>query len=100
MNESLEVIVEMIAIVSFCCGVVNYTVIKPLRTSIDTLAGKVGDLNKVLDDVDHRVDGVEHSVDSVNMRVTLNEREIKDLKGRVTNLEGYHKQPINGGKYS
>lgn len=93
MNEQLEVIVEMIAIVSFCCGVINYTVIKPLRTSIDTLAGEVRDLKKVLDDVDRRVDGVDK-------RVSLNEREIKQLNTRVTNLEGYHKQPINGGKYS
>lgn len=92
MTESLEIIVEMIAIVSFCCGVVNYTVIKPLRTSIDMLAGEVRDLKKVLDDVDRRVDGVDK-------RVTLNEREIKQLNSRVTHLEGYHKQPI-GGKYS
>lgn len=91
MNEQLEVIVEMIAIVSFCCGVVNYTVIKPLRTSIDTLAGEVRDLKKVLDDVDRRVDGVDK-------RVSLNEREIKQLNTRVTHLESYHKQPINGGK--
>lgn len=91
MNESLEVIVEMIAIVSFCCGVVNYTVIKPLRTSIDMLAGEVRDLKKVLDDVDRRVDGVDK-------RVSLNEREIKQLNTRVMHLEGYHKQPINGGK--
>ena len=100
MNESLEVIVEMIAIVSFCCGVVNYTVIKPLRTSIDTLAGEVRDLKKVLNDVDHRVDDVEDDVAKVDKRVTLNEHKLKELTGRVTNLEGYHKQPINGGKYS
>lgn len=93
MNDQLEVIVEMIAIVSFCCGVVNYTVIKPLRTSIDTLAGEVRDLKKVLDDVDRRVDGVDK-------RVSINEHKLKELTGRVTHLEGYHKQPINGGKYS
>lgn len=93
MTQSLEVIVEMIAIVSFCCGVINYTVIKPLRASIDMLAGEVHDLKRVLDDVDRRVDGVDK-------RVSLNEREIKDLKGRVGHLETYHKQPIHGGKYS
>lgn len=100
MNESLEVIVEMIAIVSFCCGVVNYTVIKPLRTSIDMLAGEVRDLKKVLNDVDRKVDDVDRRVDGVDKRVSLNEREIKDLKGRVGHLETYHKQPIHGGKYS
>lgn len=93
MTQSLENIIGIITIVSFCCGVVNYTVIKPLRTSIDTLSDGVQELKKVLNDVDHRVDGV-------ITQVSLNEREIKDLKGRVTDLEGYHKQPINGGKYS
>ena len=100
MNESLEVIVEMIAIVSFCCGVVNYTVIKPLRTSIDMLAGEVRDLKKVLNDVDRKVDGVDHRVDGLDKRVSINEHKLKELTGRVTHLEGYHKQPINGGKYS
>lgn len=38
MNESLEVIVEVIAIVSFVATIVNYTIIKPLKISIDTLA--------------------------------------------------------------
>lgn len=104
MNDSLEIIVEMIAIVSFCCGVVNYTVIKPLRTSIDTLAGEVRDFKKVLDDVDRKVDrkvdNVDRRVDGLDKQVTLNVREIKQLNSRVTQLEGYHKQPINGGKYS
>ena len=93
MNESLEVIVEMIAIVSFCCGVVNYTVIKPLRTSIDLLAVGVRDLKKVLDDVDKRVDGVDKRVDILDKQVALNMREIKQLNSRVTHLEGYHKHP-------
>ena len=93
MNESLEVIVEVIAIVSFCCGVVNYTVIKPLRTSIDTLSGEVHDLKIVLDEIDDEVA-------DIKTEVTLNKNKITQLEGRVTNLEGYHKQPINGGKYS
>lgn len=91
MNESLEVIVEIIAIVSFCCGVVNYTVIKPLRTSIDTLAVEVRELKKVLDEI-------EDNVADVNTRVTVNEKKITFLEGRVSHLETYHVQPINGGK--
>lgn len=93
MNESLEVIVEVIAIVSFCCGVVNYTVIKPLRTSIDMLAGEVHDLKIVLDELDDEVA-------DIKTEVSVNKNKITQLEGRVTNLEGYHKQPINGGKYS
>ncbi len=100
MNESLEVIVEMIAIVSFCCGVVNYTVIKPLKTSIDTLSSEVRDLKKVLDEVDRRVDVVDRRVDEVDKRVTLNEEKLKTLRGEVNHLKTYHTQPINGGKYS
>lgn len=91
MNDSLEVIVEMIAIVTFCCGVVNYTVIKPLKTSIDTLASEVRDLKTVLYDVDDEVS-------DLKTRVTVNEKKIHNIEGRVTNLESYHKQPIGGGK--
>lgn len=91
MTESLEVIVEMIAIVSFCCGVVNHTVIKPLRTSIDNLSGKVHDLKIVLDEIDDEVANIKTDV-------TVNTNKITQLEGRVTNLEGYHKQPITGGK--
>jgi hypothetical protein len=91
MNESLEVIVEMIAIVSFCCGVVNYTVIKPLRASIDLLAAEVRELKKVLDEIDDEVS-------SIRTDVTVNKNKLSALEGRVTHLEGYHTQPINGGK--
>ena len=93
MTQSLEVIVEMIAIVSFCCGVINYTVIKPLRASIDLLAGEVHDLKKVLDEIDDKVG-------NLHTEVTLNRNKINVLEGRVDRLEGYHQQPINGGKYS
>lgn len=89
MTESLEIIVGVITIVSFSCAVVNYTVIKPLRTSIDTLADEVRELKKVLNDVDRRVDHLEE-------RVALNEREVKQLNGRTARLEGYHSQPIGG----
>mgnify|MGYP003506814196 CR=1 FL=1 len=87
MNESLEVIVEMIAIVSFCCGVVNYTVIKPLRASIDLLSSEVHELKKVLDDIDDEVS-------SMRTDVTVNKNKITALEGRVSHLEGYHTQPI------
>lgn len=87
MNESLELIVEMIAIVSFVATVVNYTIIKPLKVSIDTLALAVNKLEKLL----HKVEEEEQEL---RERVSLGEQTIDDLKSRVTNLEGYHKQPI------
>lgn len=93
MNESLEIIVGIITIVSFSCAVVNYTVIKPLRASIDMLAGEVRDLKKVLDEIDDEVA-------SIRTDVTVNKNKLTALEGRVDQLETYHKQPINGGKYS
>ena len=93
MNESLEIIVGIITIVSFSCAVVNYTVIKPLRASIDMLAGEVRDLKKGLDEIDDEVA-------SIRTDVTVNKNKLTALEGRVDQHETYHKQPINGGKYS
>lgn len=89
MNESLEIIVGVITIVSFSCAVVNYTVIKPLRTSIDMLAGEVRDRKKVLDEIDDEVA-------TIRTDVTVNKNKLTALEGRVDQLESYHKQPIGG----
>jgi hypothetical protein len=72
--------------------VVNYTVIKPLKTSIDTLACRVHDLKIVLDEIDDEVS-------TIKTDVTVNKNKISVLENRVTHLEGYHTQPISGGKY-
>ena len=92
MNESLEVIVEMIAIVSFVATVVNYTIIKPLRLSIDTLTLAVEKLEKLL----HKV---EEDEQKLRERVRVNETKIQTISSDVETLKEYHKQPI-GGKYS
>lgn len=92
MNESLEVIVEMIAIVSFVATVVNYTIIKPLKVSIDTLALAVNKLEKLL----HKV---EEDEQKLRERVLKNETRIETLMDEVDILKEYHKQPV-GGKYS
>lgn len=92
MNESLEVIVEMIAIVSFVAGVVNYTIIKPLRIAIDTLTLAVNKLENLL----HQVEDDERKL---RERVKVNETRIETLMDDVETLKEYHKQPI-GGKYS
>lgn len=86
MNESLEVIVEMIAIVSFVATVVNYTIIKPLRLSIDTLTLAVEKLEKLL----HKV---EEDEQKLHTRVTVNERAISSLQDKVEMLEDYHRKP-------
>ena len=85
MTESLEIIVEIIAIVSFCAGVVNYVVIKPLRVSIDTLSLAVEKLEKLLQKVEE--DEVE-----LRERVRVNETNICTLTSRVGQLETYHRK--------
>lgn len=92
MTESLELIVEIIAIISFGATVVNYIVIKPLRVSIDTLTIAVEKLEKLL----HKV---EEDEQKLRERVRVNETRIENMTDRIETLEEYHKQPI-GGKYS
>lgn len=87
MNESLEVIVEVIAIVSFVATVVNYTIIKPLKISIDTLTIAVDKLEKLL----HKVEDDEQKL---RERVRVNETRIEALIDEVDTLKEYHKQPI------
>lgn len=92
MNESLEVIVEMIAIVSFVAGVVNYTIIKPLKIAIDTLTIAVNKLENLL----HQVEDDERKL---RERVKVNETRIETLMDDVETLKEYHKQPVSG-RYS
>lgn len=84
MTESLEIIVEMIAIVSFVAGVVNYTIIKPLKIAIDTLTIAVNKLESLL----HKVEDDERKL---RERVRVNEVEIGNLKDEIESLKGYHK---------
>ena len=91
MNESLEIIVEMIAIVSFVAGVVNYTIIKPLKIAIDTLTIAVNKLENLL----HQVEEDERKL---RERVRVNETRIETLMDDVETLKEYHKQPV-GAKY-
>ena len=87
MNESLEIIVEMIAIVSFVAGVVNYTIIKPLKIAIDTLTIAVNKLENLL----HQVEEDERKL---RERVRVNETRIEAIMDDVETLKEYHKQPI------
>ncbi len=86
MTESLEIIVEVIAIVSFAATIVNLIVIKPLRVSIDTLSLAVQELKKLL----LKVEDDETELDK---RVTVHETKINSLTERVDTLEGYHHKP-------
>ena len=89
MHESLEIIVEMIAIVSFVAGVVNYTIIKPLKIAIDTLTIAVNKLENLL----HQVEEDERKL---RERVKVNETLIEAIRDDVETLKEYHKQPVSG----
>lgn len=86
MSESLEIIVEIIAIISFGATVVNYIVIKPLRISIDMLSTAVQELKNLLTEV-------EDEEAKLDKRVTVNENKIKAVESRVTKLETFHTKP-------
>lgn len=86
MSESLEIIVEIIAIISFGATVVNYIVIKPLRISIDMLSVAVQELKNLLS-------AVEEEEASLDKRVTVNENKINTLTDRVDKLESLHTKP-------
>lgn len=86
MSESLEIIVEIIAIISFGATVVNYIVIKPLRISIDMLSVAVQELKNLLSEVE------EEEAD-LDKRVTVNENKITGLEHRVKKLETFHTKP-------
>lgn len=86
MNVTLEDIVAVVTIVSFGAAVVNYTVIKPLRISIDMLSTAVQELKNLLSDV-------EEEEAALDKRVTVNENKINTLTDRVDKLESYHSKP-------
>lgn len=86
MNVTLEDIVAVVTIVSFGAAVVNYTVIKPLRISIDMLSTAVQELKKLLFEV-------ERDEKRLDKEVAINKRNIEDLQERVDILETYHAKP-------
>lgn len=93
MNVTLEDIVAVIAIVSFGATVVNYTVIKPLRVSIDMLSTAVQELKKLLFEV-------ERDEKRLDKEVAINRQSIEDLQeqvdtlnNRVDTLQSYHTKP-------
>lgn len=86
MHESLEIIVEIIAIVTFCATVVNYIIIKPLRDSITSLTTAVIKLEDLL----HKLEESEIKLDK---RVSINEHKIGTLTEKVELLEEFHRKP-------
>ena len=87
MNISLEMVVQIIAIISFGAAIINYAVIKPLRDSVDILSKSLNKLDSLLSEVKEKEVMLEQ-------RVTFNEQSIKTAHKRIDNLEKYHQKPI------
>lgn len=87
MNISLESLVQIITIIGFAGGVVNYVVVRPLKDAVNTLSKSLDRLEQVLSEVKEREITLEQ-------RVAHNEESVKTAHKRIDRLEQYHKKPI------
>ena len=87
MNISLHEIVEIITIMSFAAGIMNYVIVRPLKDA-------VGVLSKSLDKLEQTLTDVKEKEITLEQRVEFNEKSIKSAHKRIDNLEEYHKQPV------
>lgn len=87
MNVSLHEIVEMITIISFAAGVMNYVIVRPLKDAVTVLSKSLDKLEQTLTDVKEKEITLEQ-------RVEFNEKSIKSAHKRIDHLEEYHKKPI------
>lgn len=88
MNISLESLVQIITIIGFAGGVVNYVVVRPLKDAVNTLSRSLDKLEQVLSEVKEREITLEQ-------RVAHNEESTKTAHKRIDELEKYHKKPAN-----
>lgn len=88
MELSLHNIVEMIAVISFAGGVLNYVIVKPLRDAVNTLS-------KALDKLEQTLTDVKEKEITLEQRVTHTEDSVKVAHKRIDKLEQYHQKPIN-----
>ena len=89
MNISLHELVEIITIISFAAGIMNYVIVRPLKDA-------VGVLSKSLDKLEQTLTDVKEKEITLEQRVSFNENSIKSAHKRIDHLEEYHKQPVNG----
>ena len=88
MNISLESLVQVITIIGFAGGVVNYVVVRPLKDAVNTLSRSLDKLEQVLSEVKEREITLEQ-------RVTHTEESVKTAHKRIEKLEKYHQKPID-----
>lgn len=87
MNLSLHDVVEILTIISFAGGVMNFVIVKPLREAVNTLS-------KSLDKLEQMLSNVKDKEIALEQRVSNNEEKIKTAHKRIDRLEEYHKKPI------
>ena len=88
MELSLHNIVEMIAVISFAGGVLNYVIVKPLKDAVNTLS-------KALDKLEQTLTDVKEKEITLEQRVSHTEDSVKTAHKRIDNLEKYHQKPVN-----
>lgn len=88
MELSLHNIVEMIAVISFAGGVLNYVIVKPLKDAVNTLS-------KALDKLEQTLTDVKEKEITLEQRVTHTEDSVKVAHKRIDKLEKYHQKPVN-----
>lgn len=88
MDISLHAIIEMITILSFAGGVLNYVIVKPLKDAVRVLSDSLDKLEQVLTNVREKEISLEQ-------RVTHTEDSVKTAHIRIDSLEKYHKKPID-----
>ena len=88
MELSLHNIVEMIAVISFAGGVLNYVIVKPLKDAVNTLS-------KALDKLEQTLTDVKEKEITLEQRVIHTEDSVKTAHKRIDKLEKYHQKPVN-----
>ena len=69
MSVTLTNVIEIITIMSFVAGIMNFTIIKPLQKSIDDLSTSLKALDYIINNIKEREIILEESVKSAHKRI-------------------------------
>ena len=75
MNITLTNVIEIITIMSFVAGVMNFTIIKPLQKSINDLSNSLKELDYIITNVKEKEIVLEQSLKSAHKRIDKLEQE-------------------------
>lgn len=80
MEINLTVLVQIITIVLFVCGIINYVILKPLSQAIAMLNITISELKAVVEKVKEN----QHDIDK---RLGILEEKIEVINHRISDLE-------------